>query len=214
VIGGARPAARRLFNFATYYVMKNRAALVGRIGLISVLRQVRTAAPDVRIHLIGHSFGARLVTSAASIYHSTTPIASLTLLQAAFSHNGFAHRWDGSHDGAFRQVITEHRVSGPTVITCTKNDRAVGLAYPIASRIAQQTASALGDRRDPYGGLGRNGAQRTPEATDGFLLPVGAAYALSAGNLHNAVADDFISNHGDICSDEVAYLFLAAATAA
>ncbi|MDQ4038490.1 MAG: hypothetical protein M3313_09110 [Actinomycetota bacterium] len=212
VLDGARAAARRLLNYATYYVMKDRAGLVGR-GLVPVLEQLNSERPDMQMHLVGHSFGGRLVTSTTATWdNARTAIASLCLLQAAFSHNGFAQRWDGTHDGAFRGVILNHRVSGPVMITCTKNDRAVGLAYPIASRIARQAAAALGDRDDPYGGLGRNGAQRTPEATDGFLLPVGGRYSLSGGRLYNLVADDFISDHGDIVSNEVTYALLTAVT--
>ncbi|MGH8965969.1 MAG: hypothetical protein ACRDXB_11675, partial [Actinomycetes bacterium] len=196
------------------YVMKDRAGLVGRTGLLGVLKRVHSERPDMRMHLVGHSFGARLVTSTAAAWNdATTPFASLTLLQAAFSHNSFAQRWDGTHDGAFRGLILHRRVSGPVMITCTKNDRAVGLAYPVASRIARQAAAALGDRDDPYGGLGRNGAQRTPEATDGFLLPAGGRYAVTGGRLYNLVADDVISDHGDIVSDEVAYALLTAVAA-
>lgn len=214
VLGGARAAARRLLNFATYYVMKDRAGLVGRTGVLEVLKRLHAQRTTMRMHLVGHSFGARLVTSAAAGWGpGPSPIASLGLLQAAFSHNGFAPRWNGRDDGAFRGLVTGRLVSGPVVITCTKNDRAVGLAYPIASRIARQAAAALGGPDDPYGGLGRNGAQRTPEATDGFLLPVGGTYAFAAGRIHNLVADDFVADHGDIASDAVAYALLAAVTA-
>ncbi|HEV2123314.1 MAG TPA: hypothetical protein VGW38_11135, partial [Chloroflexota bacterium] len=73
--------------------------------------------------------------AAAAGQESQAPIRvdTMTLLQAAFSHHGFAHRYDGTHDGFFRRVVSDQRVSGPILITCTPNDRAVGLAYPIAS---------------------------------------------------------------------------------
>src|SRR4029450_4507756 len=38
--------------------------------------------------------------------------------------------------------------------------RAVGIAYPVASRLAGTVASAFGDANDKFGGLGRNGAQK------------------------------------------------------
>jgi hypothetical protein len=214
VLGGARAATQRLLNFATYYVMKDRAGLIGRTGLLTVLKRANSECPDMRMHPVGHSFGARLVASTATAWNSaTSPFVSLTLLQAAFSHNSFAQHWDGTHDGAFRGLIRNRRVSGPVIITCTKNDRAVGLAYPVASRIARQAAAALGDRDDPYGGLGRNGAQRTPEVTNGFLLPVGGRYTVTGGRLYNLVADDFISDHSDVVSAEVAYALLTAVAA-
>ena len=63
---GIGAAARRLLNYATYYQMKERAGQVGMHGLHPLLRAIRTAGPDVRIHLIGHSFGGRVVTAAAA----------------------------------------------------------------------------------------------------------------------------------------------------
>jgi hypothetical protein len=55
----------------------------------------------------------------------------------------------------------EQEVRGPILITRTRNDKAVGIAYPIASRINGVTAAALGDANDKFGGLGCNGTQTT-----------------------------------------------------
>jgi hypothetical protein len=212
-IGRARRAVRNLLNFTTYYQMKERAGTVGRKGANQVLRRVREGRDGLKVHLIGHSFGARLVTAAVvgPGGQATVRPDTLTLLQAAFSHNGFASRWDGSRDGLFRSLVVDRLVQGPVLISYTEHDTAVGIAYPIASKIMQQTAARLGDRNDPYGGLGRNGAQNTPEAVDRFLLAVGGGYDLQTGTLYNLNADDFIANHGDICKNEVAYAVLSAA---
>jgi hypothetical protein len=136
------------------------------------------------------------------------------LLQAAFSHYGFADDWEPGKDGLFRPVVLTHRISGPTIITHTQNDKAVGIAYAIASRIAGQVAAAIGDKTDKYGGLGRNGAQKTPEAVDQELLAAGASgYDLRAGRLHNLLADAFVDSHSDIDGREVAYGVLSAVAA-
>ena len=63
---------------------------------------------------------------------------------------------------SFRGVMSSSRVVGPIVVTYTGNDVAVGILYPIASLIAGQIAAGLGDADDPFGGLGRNGAQKRP----------------------------------------------------
>jgi len=212
---GIKSAARNLMNFATYYQMKERAGTVGREGLSPLLRDIRARRPDLRLHLIGHSFGGRLVTSAVAGRDGQPAVKpdTLVLLQAAFSHHGFAQRFDGSRDGFFRRVVANQLVAGPVVITCTQNDRAVGLAYPLASLIAGQVAAELGDKNDLYGGMGRNGAQKTPEASDGTLLAVGGAYAFQAGAVHNLNADQVIHDHSDICNDEVAYALLTAVAA-
>jgi pimeloyl-ACP methyl ester carboxylesterase len=188
--------------------MKERAGVVGRGRVADVLTRVKSDHPDLRVHLVGHSFGGRLVTAAVSTGRFTA--GSLALLQAAFSHYGFAERWDGAADGLFRPMVTGGHVSGPVIITCTRNDNAVGRAYPIASQIARQTASWLGDKNDKYGGIGSNGAQKTPEAIDARLLPVGGVYDVRPGRLYNLLADDFITDHSAVTGPEVAYAVLTA----
>jgi hypothetical protein len=208
LVTGARAGARRLANFATYYAMKSRAGAVGSTGVSSVLSRVRVKRPDLPIHLVGHSFGGRLVTSAAATLPARDARVSLVLLQAAFSHNGLAQRFDGKHDGAFRTLVADRRVNGPVVITHTKNDQAVGVAYPLASRIARDNSAALGDQNDPYGGMGRNGAQHTPEVDEAEAVlrkaGAGVSYTFAPGKVFNLLADATISDHGDVRNTAVA----------
>jgi hypothetical protein len=211
---GVRSGVRNFLNFLTYYQMKSRAGKVGAGGVYQVLRSLRTRRPDLKLHLVGHSFGGRLVTAAAAGPPGQPPVIpnTLTLLQAAFSHYGFANAYDGSRDGFFRAVISSGLVAGPIVISHTKNDRAVGLAYPLASLLAGQEAAALGDENDRYGGLGRNGAQKTPEAQRGSLLDVDGVYDFEAGKAYNLNADAYIRDHSDISKDQVAHALISAVT--
>jgi pimeloyl-ACP methyl ester carboxylesterase len=211
---GITAAARRLLNYATYYQMKERAGKIGVRGAYALLRQIKTANPELRVHLVGHSFGGRLVTAAAlgPPHSPSVAPASMTLLQSAFSHNGFARNFDGERDGFFRAVVEQGRVAGPILITHTKNDRAVGIAYPIASRIARQDSSDLGDADDVFGGIGRNGAQHTPEAEPGELLDAGSPYAFVPGKLYNLHADRLISGHSDVTGPAVIHAVLTAAS--
>ena len=204
---GLLAGARRIANFATYYEMKTRAGTVGRSGVALVLARIRQARPDLPIHLVGHSFGGRLVTAAASTLPPGAPRVTMMLLQAAFSHNGLAEKFDGTNDGAFATVLRDRRISGPLLITHTKRDTAVGIAYPLASRIARDGAAAFGDENDPYGGIGRNGAQRTRGTEAGVLNALGAEYRFKPGGVYNLKADKFISNHGDVTGPQVAYAF-------
>ncbi|NGM88975.1 hypothetical protein G5B35_16835 [Parapusillimonas sp. SGNA-6] len=214
LVSGVRAAARRIANFATYNEMKQRAGLVGATGVASLIGAIRDRQKGVKIHLVGHSFGGRLVTAASNALPRGTPLVSVSLLQAAFSHNGLATKYDGEHDGAFRALVAEQRASGPIIITHTKNDRAVGVAYPLASRISRDQASALGDKDDPYGGMGRNGAQKMgPETTDGTLIRPGRPYAFASGKVYNLNADETIANHGDVANEPVAYAVLNAVKA-
>jgi hypothetical protein len=70
------------------------------------------------------------------------------------SHNGFAEKFDQHTNGFFRKVISQSKVNGPIVVTHTANDRAVGIAYPLASRISADNRSALGDENDVTGASG------------------------------------------------------------
>jgi hypothetical protein len=215
MFSGVISAARRLANYTTYCDMKQRAGVVGRIGVANIAMFIRQKNSEVRLHFIGHSFGGRLVTAATSSLPENGQSITLSLLQAAFSHNGFARGFKENTDGAFRTVIRNKRVSGPIIITHTKNDRAVGIAYPLASRITRDAASSLGDENDPYGGMGRNGAQNTPERDPNInmLLSVDNPYYFKTGCVYNLKSDDFIKDHGDVSGEQVAYAILSAVTA-
>ncbi len=170
-----------------------------------------------RIHLIGHSFGGRVVTAAAK-NSSTNRLRSMSLLQAAFSHNGFQAR-----KGFFRDVVEKKRIAGPIIVTHTFNDSAVGIAYPAASLLGGQTASAagtadlaaaVGGPKNPFGGLGSNGALHLDSsiATFSDLLPETQPYAFQPGKVYNLKADPFISEHGDVAGRQVTHAFDAASS--
>jgi hypothetical protein len=172
--------------------------------------------PEIKVHLIGHSFEA-VWTAAANTLGDDPAIrpASMSLLQAAFSHNGFATKFDGTRDGFFRKVVTDKKVKGPIIITHTHNDTAVGWYYPLASKISGDDALAVGDKKDRFGGLGRNGAlvEFTPEAQAGRLLKIGGIYSFSAGKLFNLEATEFINEHNDVAGKEVANAVVEAVAA-
>jgi pimeloyl-ACP methyl ester carboxylesterase len=202
--------ARALMNLTTYYTMKARAAVVGETGVAPVLSQVE----DTRVHLVGHSFGARLVTSAAQQLAVTNQLRSISLLQAAFSHYSFSAAWSPGHAGFFRKVVDPGRVAGPMIITHTRHDTAVGIAYAMASALAQQVAAEVGGPDSLYGGLGSNGAQKTAEArNDQDLGPVDTDYDFHDRAVYNLLADRFVSSHSDVRGPEVAHAVLRAVAA-
>lgn len=204
----AASAVTNLLNVSTYFEMKQRAGTVGKNGVAPLIDVLATKVQ--RIHLVGHSFGGRVVTATAA--NSTTPkLHSLALLQAAFSHNGFSEK----RGGFFREVVTKKRVSGPILITHTKNDKAVGLAYPAASRISGDVAKAFGGPDDKFGGIGSNGAQQMNDGeiftTTKKLLAIGSAYRWQPGKFHNLESSEFIVDpaggdaHGFVFVPQVAW---------
>ena len=211
LFGGIGNAVSSLLNITTYYEMKKRAGTVGSVGLAPLIDQFGARDVVRHIHLVGHSFGARLVTAAA-MKSTTTKLYSLSLLQGAFSHNGF------SKIGYFRQVIQSKRLAGPIIVTHTRNDSAVGKAYAIASRISGDHASDFGGPQDRFGGLGRNGAVKMDEGeistTTKQLQAAGKAYALEKQRIHNLESSEFISSHGDVAGPEVAWAISQALSSA
>ncbi|MFY9555084.1 MAG: hypothetical protein WAV20_25860 [Blastocatellia bacterium] len=207
--GGVLAGARKVLNFTTYLQMKERAGVVGKNGVTDALKQIRHRVPALKLHLIGHSFGGRLVVSTANALDGAPAPNTMTLLQAAFSHNGFAQKFDGTRDGFFREVVARNKVAGPILVTHSIMDRAVGLAYPIASKLSNDDAAGLGGPDDRFGGIGRNGAQHTPEADNNS--PLGATtvnYSFQSGRVYNLRADSIIQGHSDIRRSEVAHALL------
>jgi hypothetical protein len=219
VLGGIKAGFMHLLNYATYYMMKARAGTVGVKGVEPLIRKLRGSRPNLRVHMIGHSFGCRAVTAAINALPENENFRPdiVLLLQGAFSHNGFANKAGGVDRGAFRDVVDKQKVRGPILITHTRNDKAVGIAYPIASRINGVTAAALGDANDKFGSLGCNGAQTkisTPESVSGLLLPVGQQYPFAApvkpSTPFNLKSDDFIKGHSDVKHPEVGFALAVA----
>jgi hypothetical protein len=208
IFSGIKAGAIRFLNYFTYYEMKKRAGTVGQNGVGPMIDRLATNVQ--RIHVVGHSFGGRVVT-AASMASTTDKLQTMSLLQTAFSHNGFSR----SMNGFFRSVVDDKRVKGPILVTYTPNDRAVGIAYPTASRLSGTVASAFGDKDDKFGGLGRNGAQKMEprEVVQGVdqLLAVGGSYAWQPGSFHNLESSKYIVDpkggdaHGFVTGKEVAW---------
>ncbi|HEV8174939.1 MAG TPA: hypothetical protein VGP91_14955 [Actinoplanes sp.] len=202
-------ALRLALNTTTFYSMKERAGNVGARGVAALLGTVAAARPEIRVHLAGHSFGARVVTAATA---TDTTISSVSLLQGAYSHRALAAADPalGMPAGSFRRALTGGQLHGPMIVTHTHNDLAVGLAYALASRLAHQIGAGLGDTGDPYGGIGANGAVATAEAVEGELGDQNTRYAFQPGRVHNLRGDRFISGHSDVTNPAVANAVLAA----
>jgi hypothetical protein len=58
---GLRTGAREVLRTLSYYEMENRAGLIGQQGLGPLPANLAGPSGAPRIHLIGHSLGARLV---------------------------------------------------------------------------------------------------------------------------------------------------------
>ncbi|MFF5368419.1 serine-threonine protein kinase [Streptomyces sp. NPDC013187] len=214
--------AHELLRQATYYAMKRRAGTVGERGLGRVVGQLAKAAPGVRVHLVGHSFGARLVSFALrGLPEGVRAVKSVTLLQGAFSHYAFAARLP--HDARAGGVLQgqQNRVDGPLVCCHSRHDAALGTIYPLASRMAGDSRSAAGSALGralgaKWGAMGYDGVQAVPgtraytlaEALEERLPPSGCVNVDAAAVVRRGGPP--AGAHSDILHAELARLVLAA----
>jgi hypothetical protein len=219
VFSGLWNGAKEALRVATYWEMKKRAGKTGQGGLGPILDRLQAKSAGLKAHLIGHSFGARLVSFALAGVKADPPhvVESVVLLQGAFSHFAFAPKLpqDPSRSGALAGMNA--RVDGPLCVTHSLKDIAVGTAYPLASIAARDDSAALSDLLFRWGGMGHDGAQAVG-AAQSTLGPVGTKYPFGVGSFLNLDGNSVIiqggppaGSHSDIVHPEIAWAVLAAA---
>ncbi|MFH0517137.1 serine-threonine protein kinase [Streptomyces sp. M41] len=214
--------AHELLRQATYYAMKRRAGTVGERGLGRVVGQLAAREPRLRVHPVGHSFGARLVSFALrGLPKGVRTVKSVTLLQGAFSHYAFASRLP--HDPRAGGVLEgqQNRIDGPLVCCHSRHDSALSTIYPLASRMAGDARgiAALDIGRmlgAKWGALGHDGVQAVP-GTRSLTLAAALDRPLPASGCVNVDASAVVRRggppagaHSDIVHRELAQLVLAA----
>ncbi|MFD8390070.1 serine-threonine protein kinase [Streptomyces sp. NPDC059680] len=214
--------AKELLRQAAYYTMKRRGGTVGEHGLGPVIGQLAQAAPGVRVHLVGHSFGGRLVSFALrGLPDGVSTVKSVTLLQGAFSHYAFADRLPQDPDKAGTLKDRQRRIDGPLVCCYSHFDAALGTFYPLASRLAGDDRSCVGSEiaavlGPEWGAMGHDGVQAVP-GTARLDLAAALAGPLPASGCVNVDAAAVVCHggppagaHSDIVHPELARLVLAA----
>jgi hypothetical protein len=204
----------------TFWTMKKRAMTVGQQGLHSLLKRLQSASPSLHIHLMGHSFGSIVVSSAivgpdaSSDLHRE--IDSCVLIQGAMSLWAFASSIPNHQEicGYFNKIVSEGKVKGALIATRSKHDYAVGNIYPWAAGVANQISFGL----PLYGAIGTFGICGTTNTENLEMKGVHETYALEPGKVYNVDGSDFISKidgvsgaHSDIGGPEVAHLIWQAA---
>jgi len=157
---------REILRKTTVFMMKDRAGVVGRTGVGALVRDLLDAgaAPDgARVHLTGHSYGARVMLSALASLPGPRKVASVLLLQPAVNAWCFAEHVGGPDGpaGAYRAALAN--VAQPVHTTFSDRDLALGRFFELALR-----------RRGEHGDLLSAGPGREYAAL-GAVGPLGMA---------------------------------------
>lgn len=214
--GAAWRGAKELLRQTTYYAMKRRAGTVGELGLGPLLGRLSRSAPHLRVHLVGHSHGARLVAFALrGLPDGACNVKSVTLFQAAFSHYAFATSLPHAPSRCGVLGALQDRVDGPVVACHSRHDTALGVFYPLVSSLAGDEAAAAGtDRRWwAMGHDGIRGVADTPRLTlEEALrtgLPASGCVSVDASAVVRRGRPP-VGAHGDVCHEELARVVLTA----
>jgi hypothetical protein len=221
-LGGLLGPLRQL----SYWTMKKRARTVGEGGMHDFLNYLQAEAPDARIHLMGHSFGTIVVSGMMGGPNASAklqrPVDSVALVQSAVSLWSYASSipFAGAGPGYFNRILADRKIRGPLVTTRSKWDKAVGVFYPLASRLKGSVEFAGGFPK--YGAIGAFGIQGLPDSVR-RELPMAAVtdtYNFEQSKIYNLDASQYISHgagasgaHSDIAGPEVAHAIWAAAAA-
>ncbi|MCC3767076.1 serine-threonine protein kinase [Streptomyces sp. UNOC14_S4] len=224
LFGGVVDGMERLWHGAfellrqiSYWTMKRRAGTVGHDGLGPFLGGLARSSPALRVHLVGHSFGARLVSFALSgLPDGRSPVASVTLLEGAFSHYAFASSLPFATDRGGALSGLYDRIDGPLVCCYSSHDTALGVLYPLASMASRDDDSVLGLDIPRWGALGHDGVQSV-SACSGIPVADVLRDGLPADDCVNVDASSVVSRggpptgaHSDICHEELARVVLLA----
>lgn len=208
---GAKEALRQL----SYWKMKNRAGVVGRRGLGPVIDQLHAEFPELRIHLVGHSFGARVVSYALAGMSDVqpSPVKAVTLLQGAYSRFTFTERLP-FRKGSGELVGMLSRIDGPLTVCFSSHDRALGTFYPLASAAAGEDAAGAEDPLFRWRAMGSHGAYQSSTQS---LGAVNTTYPFQPGQILNLNSSEVVIEdknpsgaHSDIFHEELTWVAVAA----
>jgi Alpha/beta hydrolase of unknown function (DUF900) len=213
------------FQALSFYTMEKRADTVGENSVYALLKLLLSAhqagGPPFRVHLVGHSFGCKvvckalqqLVSDGGNALDSTVVRFDMVLLQAAFDNDELETANDyGAIVGSFPSLRL--------LVTRSDADRALGTMYPKAHQLAhifRSVKPALGASGPSDGMVGLFGGATQLTVSPDMSIPATAAVGgrLVVADLtplhqaHPENNDSFSGHHSDIFHGEI-YRLLSA----
>jgi hypothetical protein len=200
---------RQLTKPLTVWRMKDRAGVVGSNGVRDLLKDLLHGT-QARIHLLGHSFGCKVMMSATAALPEPLPrkVYSALLLQPAVSQYAFApHVPENGGPGGFYRNL--ERIERPVVATFSARDIALSKSFHLALRRDRdlgEQPKAAGEPPSLYCALGGYGPQASNE-TIVYIKDAGEAYDFGAGGRIVGIRGTrTIHGHGDISNSSTWWL--------
>jgi hypothetical protein len=172
----------------SFFTMEHRADNVGENAGYSLLRlliEARAGQPPLRFHLIGHSFGCRVVCAGLqALAKDTATVAAANALHAEFNVALLQGAMDADSFSP-GQLYADVLTTIPNLrllVTTSQNDTALGTWYPAAQRLTNLFSGPI----PAIGSTGPTGQLPIP-VTDRFQVQANTPVPLQTGNF--AVVD-------------------------
>lgn len=203
---------RDVVRLATVYQMKDRAGRVGSSGVRTLLEDLFENNENARFHLLGHSYGCKVLLSALATARlkAGRTAHSMLLLQPAVSHLCFSKKLPGSDaPGGYHNVLA--RVSRPIFATYSANDFALHHVFHralwrSADKGEARIAAAGGEPPNIYAALGGYGPRGSDEALIDITKPGVPLDLTKKARLYGVDSTSAIGGHGDISNNDTWWL--------
>jgi hypothetical protein len=204
---------RNLLKPFTVWSMKDRAGVVGARGVSPLVADLLTRS-QARVHLLGHSFGCKVVmTAVARLPAGLRPVESALLLQPAVSQYAFAGRVpERGVPGGFFNTLT--RVRRPIVATFSDDDVALRRGFHLAVRRHDDAGELqAAGATSLYGALGGFGPLESNASIETIRGPIAAYDLQGTGRIVGVNGTGIITGHGEISNEATWWLAYSLATA-
>jgi hypothetical protein len=191
-----------LVRGTTVWLMKDRAGRVGARGVQQLLADMLSAT-QAHVHLIGHSYGGKVVLSALCVGDVPRPVESVLLLQPAMSYLCFSPqsaRLD--RPGGYRPALDSRRCRQPILTTFSRNDEPLTREFHLFVRRRSDLAEAViaGEAPSRYAALGGYGPALV--GGESIVVPAndpGTPYSPEGGaRVLGIESSRVISGHSDV----------------
>jgi hypothetical protein len=201
---------RWIVRVATVLIMKDRAGVVGGHGVSELVGRILSES-SVRLSLVGHSYGAKVVMSALAVRQPARSAFTALLLQPAVSRLCFAVDVGGGRAGGFRQAL--ERFDFPIVLTHSSRDIPLHDLFQLAARRAADVGELqLAGGPSQYAALGGYGPSGyAPGECLALALPQPGQWPDNIPQTTRIVSLDGstgIAGHGDIGTPAIFWAML------